>query len=158
MPDRHDLAGLDARQVIDRLDATKVNERPGTLLASVRPDKVVLTDTSSGQSTALPLPDDQFYLAVAPYEQRTHDCYFHSLTTCLGEQPSERMHVTVTDSATGRTIVDEPRTSYDNGFIGLWLPRDIAATITVDHDGATATAPITTGDDDLTCLTTLKLT
>ncbi|MFS4491238.1 CueP family metal-binding protein, partial [Dietzia kunjamensis] len=47
--------------------------------------------------------------------------------------------------------------TYDNGFLGLWLPRGITATLTIDHDGRTATAPISTGDDDLTCLTTMQL-
>ena len=39
--------------------------------------------------------------------------------------------VTVTDAA-GRTILDETRTTYDNGFLGFWLPRDITATLTID--------------------------
>ena len=70
---------------------------------------------------------------------------------------TEEVHVTVTDNASGDTLIDEPRITYDNGFLGLWLPRGITATLTIDHDGRTATAPISTGDDDLTCLTTMQL-
>lgn len=156
--DEYELNGLDARQIIDRLDAMAVDERPETLLASVQPDELVLTDTRTGQNASVPMPDGQFYLSLAPYERRTHDCYLHSLTTCLGEQPDESMQVTVTDDATGQTIVDDTKTTFDNGFIGLWLPRDITGTLTVEHEGATATAPIATGSDDLTCLTSLQLT
>ncbi len=155
---QYDLDGLEARQIIARLDTMEVDQRPGTLIASVRPDELTLTDTSTGQNDTIPMPDEQFYLSVAPYERRTHDCYFHSLTTCLGEQAGESMQVTVTDSTTGRTIIDDTRTTFDNGFLGLWLPRDITGTISIEHEGRTATAPIATGDDDLTCLTSLQLT
>jgi len=151
------LAGLDAPEIIDTLDAMPVADRPDDLIASVHPTELVLT--SGGENLAtLPTQEDGFYLSVAPYENRTHSCHFHSLTTCLGEMPGEQVHVTITNNATGDTLLDEPRTTYDNGFLGLWLPRDITATITIDHDGKTATSPIATGNQDLTCLTTMQLT
>lgn len=151
------LAGLDATQVIDTLDAMPVADRPDDLIASVHPTELVLT--SGGENLAtLPTQEDGFYLSVAPYEIRTHSCHFHSLTTCLGEMAGEQVHVTVTNTTTGQTLIDEPRTTYDNGFLGLWLPRDITATLTIDHDGKTATSPIATGNQDLTCLTTMQLT
>lgn len=28
---------------------------------------------------------DEFYVSVTPYLEQTHDCFFHSRTTCLGE-------------------------------------------------------------------------
>ncbi|WP_308161454.1 CueP family metal-binding protein [Dietzia psychralcaliphila] len=61
------------------------------------------------------------------------------------------------DTATGDTLIEEPRTTYDNGFLGLWLPRDISAILTINHEGRSATAPISTGEQDLTCLTTMQL-
>lgn len=154
--DQHDLAGLDARGMIERLDTMPVSERPVDLIASVKPDALVLTGDE--QTTSVPMPDDEFYLSLAPYESQTHDCYFHSLTTCLGELQNEEMRVTVTDEATDDTVVDETRTTYDNGFIGIWLPRGMTGMLTVEHDGKTATTPISTeNDDDLTCLTSLRL-
>lgn len=155
--DRYGLADMDARGVIEHLDTMPVAERPATLLASVQPTELVLTDTAGGSIATLPMPDEHFYLAVAPYEDQTHDCLFHSLTTCLGEMAGEPVDITVTDEA-GQTVVDETRTAYDNGFVGLWLPRDLTGTLTVEHDGKSSTVPIATGDDDLTCLTTAHLT
>ena len=158
--EEHQLAGLDARETIEQLDSTPVAERSETLLASVQPEELILTDSTTGSGsgeTTIPMPDDQFYLSIAPYKQRTHDCFFHSLTTCLGELSEEEVQVTVTDDATGQTIIDESRPTYDNGFVGLWLPRDITGVLTIEHDGATATAPIATGEDDLTCLTSMQL-
>lgn len=154
--DQHGLAGLDARGIIERLDTMGVSERPVDLLASVQPDSLVLT--SDDQATSIPMPDDEFYLSLAPYKSQTHECYFHSLTTCRGELRHEQVRVTVTDQNTGDTVLDETRTTYDNGFIGIWLPRGLSGALTVEHDGKTATAPISTGnDDDLTCLTSLRL-
>lgn len=155
--DEHGLAGLDAREVIERLDATSLAERSTDLIASVQPDELVLT--SGDRTQALPMPSDEFYLSVAPYVSRTHECYFHSLTTCLGELRNEQVHVTVTNWATGESVVDDTLTTFDNGFVGIWLPRGMTGDITVEHEGRRATAPVSTANsDDLTCLTSLRLT
>ncbi|MCH1922250.1 CueP family metal-binding protein, partial [Shewanella sp. A3A] len=77
----HDLTGLDVVQVIERLDTMPVAERPADLFASVRPDALVLTDDQE-RETLLPMPSHEVYVSVAPYREQTHDCYFHSLTTC----------------------------------------------------------------------------
>ena len=158
--DQHGLSGLDARQIIDQLDAQPVADRPTDLLASVEPDELVLTDPTdrTGETTTLPMPDDEFYLSVAPYRDQTHNCVFHSLTTCQGELSGQDIEVTVTDDQTGQVILDDTRTTFDNGFVGLWLPRDTTGTLTIRYDDAEATSPVGTGDDDLTCLTTMQLT
>lgn len=64
----------------------------------------------------------------------------------------------MTDNQTGQTVLDETRTTYDNGFVGLWLPRGLTGTLTIEHDGKTATSPVSTGADDPTCLTSMQLT
>ena len=153
----HDLAGLDARQIIDRLDATPLAERPTDLIASVRPDELLLKGADGAEFT-LPMPADETYVSFAPYVEQTHDCYFHSLTTCTGELRNAEVGVTVTDNATGEVVHEAEATTFDNGFLGLWLPRGLDGTLTVTADGLTATAPIaTTGAEDATCLTTLQL-
>ncbi|MEO6867597.1 MAG: CueP family metal-binding protein [Gaiellales bacterium] len=151
----HKLEGLDGREVVTRLDKTAVKDRPDGLMASVQADAVLLSD-ADGNKTAVDLPEEEFYVSIAPYVDQTHDCMFHSLTTCLGELRNEPVRVTVTD-ADGTEIVDEKRRTYDNGFIGLWLPRGIDATLKVEHDGRTASTAISTADDAFTCLTTLRL-
>ena len=153
----HDLAGLEAPEVIERLDTMALADRPGDLMASVQPDAVVVTD-GQGREARLPMPEDQVYVSVAPYVDQTHECHFHSLTTCVGELGDESVDVMLT-GADGEVLVDETRRTYDNGFVGLWVPRDLDATLTITHDGRTGTAPITTRNpDDPTCVTTLQLT
>lgn len=151
------LDGLNTTQIIDRLDALSVSERSQTLIASVRPAGLVLMDDQ--QEVTLPMPEDKFYLSFAPYQQQTHDCHFHSLTTCLGEMQNSDVKVTVTDNKTGQKLVDESMQTFDNGFVGLWLPRGMEGTLTVEAQGKSGTTNISTvSDEDATCLTTLQLT
>lgn len=152
----HGLSGLEARQVIERLDTMPVADRPTDLLASVQPEALVLTDDQEREAR-LRLPENEVYISIAPYRDQTHDCYFHSLTTCLGELASEEVQVTLT-GADGEVIIDEARQTYDNGFIGLWVPRDTEVTLTIEHEGQEANARISTmNDDDPTCITTMRL-
>lgn len=150
---RHGLEGLTAQQIVETLDAATADRDEGPI-GSVRPSEVVLGD--GDQEVVLPLPADAFYLALAPYRDQTHDCFNHNLATCSGELAGEVLTVTVVDDA-GATLVDREVTTHANGFAGIWLPRDITATLTVSHAGEAVSTPIATGADDPTCLTTLKL-
>ncbi|MFF1541823.1 CueP family metal-binding protein [Microbacterium sp. NPDC058269] len=152
----HDLAGLDVEEVIERLDAMPVTDRPDDLLASVQPDALVLRD-ENGRESRLPMPEDSVYVSIAPFREQTHECHFHSLTTCLGELSDTEVRVIVTaDDGTG--LVDEKRRTQDNGFIGIWVPRDVDATLTIESEGLTGTVPLsTTSPDDRTCITDLQL-
>ncbi|MFW7413445.1 CueP family metal-binding protein [Demequina sp. SO4-18] len=151
------LDGVDARTVVDTLDATALSDRPDTFVASVRPDELLLTD-AAGTEASLPMPDDAFYVSFAPFIDTTHDCYFHSLTTCVGEMQGEQIQVSITDTATGDVIVDEEMTTFANGFVGVWLPRDIDAEVTIEQDGLSATTTVSTSDvEDATCITTMQL-
>lgn len=153
----HDLQGLEAREVIDRLEATPVSERPTGLIASVQPEAVLLSD-AEGNEERLPLPEDAFYLSVAPYLEQTHECHFHSLTTCRGELGNEDVTVRVVSDKDGSVVLDQTVRTQDNGFAGLWLPANMqSATLTVEYEGRRASTPITTGADAPTCLTTLQL-
>ena len=152
-----DLDGLDPRELVDRLDLMPVEERPTDLMASVRPGALVLSDTTEGGEVELDLPEDLFYLSMAPYVDRTHDCFHHSLTSCMGELRGEEVTVTITDDADDTVLVEETAPTFDNGFVGYWLPSDIDATVTVEYEGRSGSTPISTGADDPTCLTTLAL-
>ena len=152
----HGLAGMDAVEIIDHLDRQKVTERPTDLIASVRNDELLLS--SDDQEVALDLPDNQTYVSIAPYLTSTHDCFYHSLTTCQGELDNEDIQVMITDEATGEVLVDEATTTFDNGFIGFWLPDDVTGLIEVSYQGRTGTTEFSTTDDGATCVTDLRLT
>lgn len=149
------LEGMDTVEVIDHLDRLGVAERPKDLTASVRPDELQLS--GGGRKSALPIPKDRFYLSVAPYVHRTHECFYHSLTTCAGELVHAQVHVVIIDDTHGTVLLDATRTTFANGFVGFWLPRDIEGTLRVSYQGRTAEARIRTDRDAPTCLTTLHL-
>lgn len=150
---RHGLEGKDTRAIIDELDRTHADRDAG-LMASVRQDTLVLKD-DSGEAT-LPMPADVTYVSIAPFVNQTHECFFHSLATCQGEMVNTPVTLKFTD-ASGKVIAQESDTTYANGFVGLWLPRNVSGTMAITANGKSATAPLATGADDPTCVTTIKL-
>jgi len=150
-----EYAAMGAEELVAALEATPLDQRPADLLVSVRPDDVLLS--RDGREVTVPAPEGRHYLSVAPYVTGTHDCYFHSLTTCTGELGGTEVAVTIVDAASGEVYVDATTTLHENGFTGFWLPDDRTATVTVTADGRSGTATVSTGDEDLTCLTSLRL-
>lgn len=148
------LSDLTGRELVDQLDAS-ADERPLAFTASVRVDEVLVAD-QSGRETAVPLPDDSFYLSIAPFQTQTHECFFHSLSTCQGELVDTPVTVRI-EAEDGTVLVDEEVTTHANGFVGFWLPRDISGTVTVTRGDLTGQVPFATTADSPTCLTTLQL-
>lgn len=151
----HGLDGMDAVEAIDHLDRLAVTDRPSDLMASVYPDELVLA--GEAQEVTLDLPEDKAYVSIAPYVNTTHDCFYHSLTTCRGELGNEEVDVQVTDSATDELVVDEQAMTFDNGFAGFWVPSDIAGTIDITHEGKSGSVEFSTADDGATCITDIRL-
>ena len=145
--------GKTGKKIVAQLDQAP-DARPLPLRASVRYDHVLVGDGTN--ETKVPIEGDQFYLSIAPYASQTHECFYHSLATCMGEMQSADVHVMIVDPA-GTVLVDENATTYANGFVGFWLPKDITGEVTVTADGKTGTVPFATGPEDATCLTTLQV-
>lgn len=148
----HGLAGKTAEQIVDTLDQTP-QARPLPLSASVTSTALKLS--SGAQSYTLPL-GDKFYLSFAPYQRQTHPCFNHSLSGCQGEMPNTPFNVTITDNK-GSVLLQKSLKSHQNGFIGVWLPRNIEGTIEVSYNGKRASHAIATREDSQTCLTELQL-
>ncbi|MFS2241284.1 CueP family metal-binding protein [Microbacterium sp. OR16] len=152
-----ELSRTDVRTVIDRLDRAPLDERDDAVAASIRTDRVVLSDVD-GSQVELAMPDGLTYISFAPYRTQTHDCTFHAPSSCVGELRNTELQLTITDLATGETHVDEKTQTFDNGFVGAWLPRGIDAEVVIVVADSEARAVISTvNDDDPTCITTLPL-
>ena len=152
---QNSLDTMGATEMIDHLDRLGGDKRPTDLMASVRPSEVVLS--AGGEEKTLELPDDKFYLSFAPYVDQTHECFNHSLTTCQGELISETVQVEITDTTNDTVLLDDAVATFENGFIGIWLPRDIEGTIQVTYDGKTGEVDFATTEEAPTCLTTLQM-
>ncbi|WP_342037155.1 CueP family metal-binding protein [Brevibacterium ammoniilyticum] len=149
------MVGQDAVGIIDTLDRLTEEQRPTAFTASIEPDRLVLADAAG--KVALPLPQDKSYVAIAPYVSQTHDCFYHSLTTCQGEMANTPVEVTIVDDATGKTLVKESTRTFDNGFVGFWLPRDVDGTVTISAGDRSGSATFSTQPDGATCITDLQL-
>jgi hypothetical protein len=152
----HNLTDMSAREIVDTLDRMNVRDRPADLIASVQPNALVLTDNVT--EVSLDMPDDVSYVSVAPFVSQTHECFYHSLTTCRGELSGQQIEVRFIDDATGNVILEETTTTFDNGFAGFWLPRNLSGTVEVTYAGKTGETPFSTANDAATCITTLQLT
>ncbi|MFX0539155.1 CueP family metal-binding protein [Ornithinimicrobium sp. Y1847] len=140
----------DAVDALDQLDET----RPLSVHASVRTDEVIFIDGED--EYAVPVPGDEVYVSIAPYEQHTHECHYHALGGCQGELVDEEMHVTITTND-GDVLVDEEATTWTNGFIGFWLPQDTQGVVSVTRGELSGETEFDTGEGGATCITTLQL-
>lgn len=149
---QHGISGKTTEQMIETIDQSK-QERPLAYSASVTGTELKLSDGQ--QQFSFPV-GDKFYLSFAPYINQTHPCFNHSLSGCRGELANTTFDVKITDQA-GKVILQDKLTSYQNGFIGVWLPRNIEGTIEVSYQGLKATSPFATQAESQTCMTTLHL-
>ncbi len=148
------LQGAAGREIVDRLESDP-QPRPLAVQASVREDHLVVGDGTT--ETTVPLPEDLFYVSVAPFVSSTHDCFYHALGGCQGELPGEEVQVRITDGA-GEVLVDETVTTQANGFVGFWLPRGVdGGTLEMTSDEGSGSVPLSTTPGSPTCLTTLQL-
>lgn len=122
--------------------------------ASITSNELIVTD--KGNETSFDLPQDEFFVSIAPFVHTTHPCAIHSLTGCQGELVEKEFDIYIQDEK-GNVIVDETRTSLANGFIDLWLPRDKKFVVKIEYDGKTAESEISSFKGDNTCITTMQL-
>lgn len=123
--------------------------------ASITSHELIVTD-SNKEETSYELPEEEFFVSIAPFIETTHECAIHSLTGCQGELVEKEFDVYIQDEA-GDVVVDETMTSFANGFIDLWLPRDKTYTVKIGYDGKTAESKLSTYKGDNTCVTTMQL-
>jgi hypothetical protein len=146
---RWNLQDLDITELVLVMDQTTYDLTQ--INAGITGKELIITDEVGEFRFAV--PNDLFYLSFAPYINETHPCANHNLVTCRGELPNQTFDVTIT-TLDGTVIVNESLTSFDNGFIGIWLEKDIEATIEVQLNGLVASSYISTFEASDTCLTT----
>ncbi|WP_042337976.1 CueP family metal-binding protein [Bacillus andreraoultii] len=141
----------DVKKLVEQYSlGKKVDEQ-----ASITSNELIVTDKNSNE-TIFKLPDDEFFVSIAPFKKQTHPCEIHSLTGCRGELANEEFQVIVKDKD-GKVIVNQTMKSHANGFIDLWLPRNQTYNVTITNANQVAISEITTFENDNTCITTMQL-
>ncbi|CAI6076313.1 hypothetical protein PAECIP112173_02419 [Paenibacillus sp. JJ-100] len=140
------------RNLVEEISTGK--EKPES--ASINATHLIVTGQDK-HTTTYNLPENEFFLSIAPYVEQTHPCAIHSLTGCQGEMRNEEFDVTIHDSEGNTLMKEEAIKSGENGFMDLWLPRDRTYLIRVVHDGRVAETQLSTYENNDTCITTMKL-
>lgn len=148
-------APASATELIEQLQAQPLADRPDGLMASVRVNELLLA--SGENEISLALPQDEFHLSIAPYLTDTHECFYHSLTTCVGELGDEDFHVTITDDASEKVLFDRDVTTFENGFFDVSLPAGLDITVLIEDGEHSVELLLGTRADDATCVTTAQL-
>jgi hypothetical protein len=117
----------------------------------------LIVKKGDGKEVSYDLPEEEFFVSIAPYMNETHPWTNHSLTGCQGELAEKTFDVTIVDEA-GQVILDEEVVSQANGFFDLWLPRDQTYRVKIEHDGKVVESEVSTFEKDGTCITTMQLT
>lgn len=158
---KYGMGGMNAVEIIEHLEAMPLADRPEELLVSVKADELLIQEQPDGVVHTLPMPKDQFYVSIAPYTQQTHECFHHSLTTCLGELPNTEFFVDIKDRTTQQAYVKAQHSTHPNGFMGFWLPRDRDLELSLfthaDDGWEVKKVPLSTKADAPTCVTEVRL-
>jgi len=123
--------------------------------ASITSKQLIVTDSNEDE-LAYGLPEDEFFVSIAPFINETHPCTIHSLTGCQGELVDKDFDIYIEDME-GNIILNETMNSGTNGFIDLWLPREKNYSVKITHDGKQVESEISTFKNDGTCITTMQL-
>ncbi|MBR7797393.1 hypothetical protein GT022_15235 [Agaribacter marinus] len=143
--------GKDVKEMVHNYSVGSTDD----VSASITSEELIVTD-SGNKETTYNLPEDEFFVSIAPFINTTHPCTNHSLTGCQGELVEKEFDVYIQDEE-GNVVVDETMTSLKNGFIDLWLPRDKTFQVKMEYDGKTTESEISTFEGDNTCITTMQL-
>ncbi|MFC3418698.1 CueP family metal-binding protein [Salinicoccus hispanicus] len=140
---------INVKEFVSQLSASNIVES-----ASINDKNIVVRN--GGEEEVHDLPEDEFFVSIAPYLTYTHPCEFHNLTGCQGEVANEKVDVKITDEQ-GKVHIDETVTTLENGFMDLWLPRDKKYTVEISYQDKHTEYAFSTFDGDSTCLTDLQL-
>lgn len=150
---KYNLDGLKTKELVEKLENPEANDLLD-LGASIFSDRIEFTDENNKQTYKI--EGDEFYISIAPYINNTHGWGIHSLTGCKGELQNTTLQwkFVTTD---GDILFEGEQDTYENGFAGFWLPKDVDGKVYVTYGDYEGVNDISTYKDSDTCITTLKL-
>ena len=151
-PSPANLRGLEAADAL-----ALANEWMGNGVTTFVTPEGVNFEFPGGRKASVRLPADTMVVAFAPFINRTHPCEIHYMSGCQGELVGVPVDV-VARLADGTVVVDDTIRTMSNGFIELWLPRDVEISIEMAAEGKSVRGTIGTFANSNTCITTLQLT
>ncbi len=147
------LEGLDAKEALAL--ANRWQEGKSDVESFVTTEHIQFNFTD-GDRVTINLPEDRLVVAIAPYKEKTHSCKVHYMSGCQGELINFPVKVTARQ-LDGTVLIDKNMQTMSNGFIELWLPRDLEIRLTIDSHKGWSEGIIKTFSDSNTCITTFQL-
>lgn len=149
------LAGLSAREAVALANAWAVR---GEAVTTYVTTEALFVKWPDGREARVALPGDEAYVAVAPYVKSTHPCNVHYISSCRAELAGTLFRVTA-KADDGRVVFRGELASLPNGFVELWLPRNLDLTLSVEAPslGLAGEGRISTRPGSRTCITDIKL-
>lgn len=144
-------AVVDIKKLVNDYSLRTITDKSVSITSS----QLIVTNDAE-KETVYALPEDEFFVSIAPYINTTHPCGNHSLSGCQGEMVNEEFDVLIKD-ADGNIVVDETLSTQMNGFFDLWLPSDETYQIKIEHEDKIVESQFSTFEKDGTCLTTMQL-
>src|SRR5699024_11273577 len=86
--------------------------------ASITSTELVVTDENQNETT-YDLPEDEFFVSIAPFLNETHPCDIHSLTGCQGELVNEDLEEQIENSS-DEVILDEMQQTEAISYIVIY--------------------------------------
>lgn len=149
-------AMLDGLTAIEALEfANKWKTSNPNITSYITADSLIIQFQDKNK-IEIPLPQDSMMIAIAPYVENTHTCATHFISGCQGELTDVPVKVLAVKDD-GTVLIDSTMITMSNGFIELWLPRDINFTLTIESMNRRAKEILTTFSDSNTCITTMQL-
>ena len=149
----NELSSLEIKDAITLVNKWKFSNPEITSYITTTELKVVFPD---GREINTSLPDDEMFVAVAPYITNTHSCATHYFSSCQGEMVQKELRLKVTDSQQ-QIIYDDIIKTMKNGFFEMWLPRNKSFTFHLEFEGKSSDITIESYNDSKTCITTGRL-
>ena len=121
----------------------------------ITPEELTVTFPDQ-RMVKIALPEDEMYVAVAPYIENTHTCSTHYPSSCQGEMTQESFAVKINEKE-GEVIFEGEKTTLKNGFFELWIPRDKELIVLIEKDQRSVEVSLISDDEAGTCITTTKM-
>lgn len=147
------LQNMDVKEAVSKAnDWSKTKPK----ITSYINDKELIFTFPDDREVKMPLPEDEMYVAFAPYIDDNHSCTTHYMSSCKGELVRKAFKLKAIDN-NGATLYDGDITTVVTGFFGLWLPRNRTIGLFIEYGDLSAEVQITTTPGSNTCVTTARL-
>jgi len=146
------ISETDIKSAIDLTNQWRTSKPEITSYINTEELVVIFPDE---RKVTIPQPENEMYVAVAPYINETHSCATHYISSCQAELKKKSFLITA--GSGNEQILSKTVQSLNNGFIEIWLPRKKEITLKIKYDGKVVEESISTYEGDRTCITTMRL-